>query len=47
MEQTTSRVAWTKPELKSVKIATTAAGAKDQIFTAELPPGFTITVGPS
>lgn len=47
MEQTTSRIAWTRPELKSVKIATTAIGAKDQVFTAELPPGFTINAGPS
>ena len=47
MEQQTSRIAWTRPELKSVKIATTAAGAKDQLFTAELPPGFTISAGPS
>ncbi len=47
MEQTTSRIAWTRPELKSVKIATTASSGKDQIFSAELPPGFSITVGPS
>jgi hypothetical protein len=45
MEQNTPRAAWTAPELKSVKIATTAG--KDSTFTSELPVGFGIDGGPS
>ena len=45
MEQTATRASWTAPELKSVKIATTAG--KATVFPSELPDGFGVMGGPS
>ncbi|MEM9060253.1 MAG: hypothetical protein AAGD13_07290 [Pseudomonadota bacterium] len=45
MNENAARAAWTAPELKSVKIATTAG--KDSEFPSELPDGFGLNGGPS